>query len=100
MSITGLAVLVGMAGGCRSNDRAIIGEFGNLRRENIVPVIKSTGWLADAEKIDLQSGAKKPAVNVSEPYNDQLTIVYPEGSKNGLGYFTAEEFAKFIKYEN
>lgn len=65
-----------------------------LSKDNIVPVIKSAGFVTDAEKMAGQAGGAKGFDAVFEPYNDNLVIVYAQDTKTGIEYFLPDDLKK------
>jgi uncharacterized protein YtpQ (UPF0354 family) len=72
----------------------VYSSHGTLTKDNIIPVIKSVGYISSLQNVGASLGANKGFNAVFEKYNDQLMIVYAQDTKAGINYFPAEDLTK------
>jgi uncharacterized protein YtpQ (UPF0354 family) len=65
-----------------------------LLPENIVPIIKDLGWIAETNRSIGESGGRKMGERVHEPLNEALVIVYAEDTPNNIRYFSPAALAE------
>jgi uncharacterized protein YtpQ (UPF0354 family) len=65
-----------------------------LDPQNIIPIIKDRGWIAEIRKNVAKRGEKEPDLQVFEDFNDELVIVYAEDTPNSMRYFGPADLEK------
>jgi len=57
----------------------------------VVPIIKDRGWLAETQAALKSRGTKSLPEYISEPYNDELSVLYAEDTPNNIRYLAAKD---------
>jgi len=69
-------------------------ETAPLNPENIVPIIKDRGWIAEIRKNVAKRSDKDADIQVFEDFNDELVIVYAEDTPTSMRYFGPDDLDK------